>query len=250
MKTTSTPKRNNVLTKCSFPNMTKGVILYNIPTEYNKNKIKDLLFDPNEISNIVETKLFKVPQQETQLKTFKLEVIFKETTVIENIIKKLNGFKLDDTHMITAKRLTKKNSYDFSTIENKDTKHILGKSKQRDVIGAKNEGFRRKIREKRYKEKSIDTLFIRNLDYGFVDKMEMAKFFEVKPENVFIPLRKCLDLHTHTCFYLPTLNRGFALVKFGDGGDIYSKVEKYDHSMFEKRHLIVKVAYKRNEIMY
>lgn len=57
----------------------------------------------------------------------------------------------------------------------------------------------------------------------------------MKGDNVFILLRKCHDLHTQTYFYLLSLKCGFVLIKFYDGKDIYSNVEKYDDPMFEKK---------------
>lgn len=248
-----------------------GLIVYNIPLAYKKKEIQEILFDPHEREMIDSMKLYKIRYGKTPEKTLKAEIMVQDSNICEDMFNKLDGLPFDEDHILKVKWMrtdkTHSNSREMNdsvgSQQNKKKRGVIGANvtlksetgkddsiskKDEDVVAVTKSG-NKKLAHGRKKniplEKSDDTLFVKNLDYSMTDTKVLAEFFKVDPENVTIPLRKCLDLYTDQFFKLEHMNRGFAIIKYDDYLNIEGKVTEYKNCMFQGRKLIVQVAYKK-----
>ncbi|CAL9736784.1 hypothetical protein MOSE0_K07624 [Monosporozyma servazzii] len=265
MESTNTPPKGQIhgIAPC-------GLVVYNIPLRYKKKEIQEILFAPNERELIDSMKLYKIRYGKSPEKTLKVEIMFQDSDIREDMFIRLDELEFDDDHILKVKRFnsekrhagSKEVSDDIGAKQDKKKRGVIGAnvtlklekdkdnsmSKEDAVVIAKREN-KPKVVQSRKKtaplEKADDTLFVRNLDYNMTDTKVLAEFFKVNPENVTIPLRKCLDLYTDQFFKLEHMNRGFAIIKFDDYLNIEGKVTEYKNCMFQGRKLIVQVAYKK-----
>lgn len=222
-----------------------GIIIKNLPVEYNRNEIIQLLFDDDEKKMIKLFTLYKVEKNEIEKSISKAIVFFQNDTSlkeeIESIVKKLDGLKLNEVITLKVLPFKNKKKNKNNNIHPKQNKNAnegatdTKRSEKEDVAPVKTE------KGSNSKEKMV---FVKGIPYNCTNPSDLANFFSVDASEVRIPLRKLCDIRTNEIYVDSSKNNGYAFIQFSDDVDVDAIIKDYDNKEFKNRSL--KVAHLRN----
>lgn len=219
-----------------------SISIKNLPVEYNRNEVIQLLFNDEEKKLVTAFSLIKVEKDNPKGSFSKATLSFEKDPLvkeeIENIIKKLDGLKLNEDNILKVlpykPRHKNKRKYKNTKTRNsngEETNKREGKALQKMSVSAS---------ELRKEPNSRNTmLFVRGLPFDCVDTVKIAKFFSVEENKIAIPRRRLRDIKTNEIFIDSGKNKGYAFIKFSDDVDIDAKIKEFNGREFEQRQILV-----------